>query len=238
MTRNGLWPVIVLTLLAAGGGLWLTARRIAPHAPPKASPEPQFQVKFDRITVRGRGQGNRRWELEARSIELSKDQALTRLDGLNRATLFAGDKPQLSARAAWAQLRSPSRDMEIGGGVEVRSAEGLVLRTDRLGWRARDERLACAGPVEMSVGDTRVKAARMAYLAQPEQIVCDGGVRIRRGSDQLAGQRLRADLRAQTLEITGDVHMRLRVAEGAEFKGAQGPLGAMKGLLEKAPKEL
>jgi len=234
MARRSL---IILTLIAAGGGLWLTARRVPPHAQPKASPLPQYQVKFDRITVRGRGQGNRRWELQARSIEMSKDQTLTRLDGLNRATLFAGDKPQLSARAAWARLRSPSRDMELGGGVEVKSADGLVLRTASLGWRAHDERLASAGPVEIAMGDTRVKAARMAYLAQPEQLICDGGVRIRHGNDQLVGEKLRADLKTQQLEIAGDVRMRLRVAEGAEFRGAQGPLGAMKGLLEKTPKE-
>jgi len=235
--RKALWSVIALTLLAAGAGLWLTARRIAPEQPLQPPVAPEIQVKFERITVRGRAQGNRRWELEADSIELTKDHSLTRLEGLRRATLYAGDKPQLSARAAWAALRSPSRDLELGGGVEVTSAQGLRLRTDSLRWRAEQERLVSAGPVEMAMGDTSIKAARAYYLAQQERIICDGGVKIEQGQNHLTGEKLTADLRDQTLEIAGGVRMRLRVEEGREFSGTEGPLGAMKGLIEKAPKE-
>jgi len=235
--RKAFWAVIAVTVLAASAALWLTARRIAPATPLEPPVAPEIQVKFERITVRGRAQGNRRWELEAKSIELTKDQSLTRLDGLRRATLYSGDKPQLSARAAWVTLRSPSRDMELGGGVEVKSAQGLVLRTDSLGWRAKQERLVSAGPVRMTMGDTSVEAARAYYLAQQEQVICDRGVKIRQGQNYLTGENLIADLRAQTLEIAGGVRMRLRVEEGREFSGTEGPLGAMKGLLEKAPKE-
>ena len=235
--RKVLRPVIALAVIAGGLGLWLIARRIAPERPPESPVAPEIQVKFEHITVRGRAQGDRRWELEADSIELTRDQSLTRLDGLRRATLYAGTKPQLSARAAWAALHSPSRDLELGGGVEITSPQGLRLRTDAVRWRADQERLVAAGPVEMTMGDTTVTAPRAYYLAAPEQIICEGGVRIRQGRDHLTGDKLTADLRDQTIEIAGGVRMRMRVAEGREFSGTAGPLGAMKGLLEKAPKE-
>jgi LPS export ABC transporter protein LptC len=234
--RRTFWAGIALTVAAAGAGLWLTAHRITP-APPQPPVAPDIQAKFERITVRGRAQGDRRWELQADSIEVTKDQSLTRLEGLRQATLYSADKPLLSVRAKWANLRSPSRDMELGGGVELKSARNLVLRTDSLRWGAAQERLASAGAVEMAMGETEIRAARAYYLARPEQIVCDGGVRIRQGENFLAGNKLTADLRAETLEVAGGVRMRMRVAEGREFTGAEGPLGAMKGLLEKAPKE-
>jgi LPS export ABC transporter protein LptC len=229
--------MIAVTVAAAGGALWLTMRRIAPRELSLPSIPPDIQVRFDRITVRGRAEGGRRWELEARSVELTRDQSLTRLDGLRHATLYAGDKPQLSVRAAWAKLESPSRNMELGGGVEVTSPAGLMLRTDRLLWRAQDERLDTGGAVEMRIGDTAVRAPRAYYLARSESLVCEGGVRIKQGPNYLSGERLTADLGAETLEIAGDVRMRMRVAEGQEFAGTEGPLGAMQGLLEKVPKE-
>jgi LPS export ABC transporter protein LptC len=235
--RTALWAVIALTAAAAVGGLWLTASRIAPEAQPRLPVAPEIQIKFDRITVRGRAEGDRYWELEAKSIEVTRDQSITRLEGLRRATLYAGDKPQLTARAQWAALRSPSRDMELGGGVEVESDAGLLLRTESLRWDAQRERLASAGPVEMELGDTRVTAARAYYVAEGERIVCDGDVQIRQGENYLTGEKLSADLRAETLEVAGGVRMRVRVEEGREFTGTEGPLGAMKGLIEKAPKE-
>jgi LPS export ABC transporter protein LptC len=235
--RKALWSVIALTVAAAVAGLWLTAHRIAREQPPSASVAPEVQVKFEHITLRGRAQGDRRWELEANSIELTKDRSLTRLTGLRRATLYAGSRPQLSVRAAWAALHSPSRDLELGGGVEVESAQGLRLRTDALSWRAEQERLVSAGPVKMAMGDTSVEAARAYYLAQQERIICDGGVKIEQGQNYLTGDKLIADLRDQTLEIAGGVRMRVRMEEGREFSGTEGPLGAMKGLLEKAPRE-
>jgi len=235
--RRRYWAAIALTVTVAGAGLWLTARRITPEPRSQPPVAPNIQAKFEGITVRGRSEGDRRWELEADSIEVTKDQTLTRLDGLRRATLYSGAKPLLSVRAKWANLRSPSRDLELGGGVELKSSRDLVLRTDSLRWGAAQERLVSAGAVEMAMGDTKVRAARAYYLAQPEQIVCDGGVRIRQGENFLTGSKLTADLRAETLEVAGGVRMRMRVAEGREFSGNEGPLGAMKGLLEKAPKE-
>jgi LPS export ABC transporter protein LptC len=235
--RRRLWAAAAIAIVAASAAFWLTARRITPEPPESPPVPPEIQVKFERITVRGRAEGDRLWELEARSIELTKDQKLTRLDGLRRATLLADGKPQLSASAKWAKLESPSRDIELGGGVEVRSDSGMALRADSLRWRASEERLVSTGPVTMDLGDTTVNAARAYYLAQPEQIVSDGGVKIKQGQNYLTGTKLVADLRAQTLEIVGGVRMRLRVNPSRDFTGSEGPLGAMKGLLEKAPKE-
>ncbi|UCH36517.1 MAG: LPS export ABC transporter periplasmic protein LptC [Armatimonadota bacterium] len=235
--RIALLAAIALTAAAAVAYLWLTASRIAPEPQPRLPVAPEIQVKFDRITVRGRAEGDRYWELEAQSIEMTRDQSLTRLQGLRRATLYAGDKPQLFARAQWAALRSPSRDMELGGGVEVKSDAGLLLRTESLRWDAERERLTSAGPVEMELGETMVTATRAYYVADGEKIVCDGRVQIRQGENYLTGEKLSADLRAETLEIAGGVRMRLRVEEGRELTETEGPLGAMKSLLEKAPKE-
>ena len=235
--RRVIRVMIALTVVAAAAGLWMTARRITPEPAVNLPVAADIQVKFERITVRGRAKGDRRWELEARSVELTKDQSLTRLDGLRRATLYSGREPQLSARAAWAKLHSPSRDLELGGGVEVKSARGLTLRTDALRWQAKGERLTAAGPVIIAMGDTGVEAAQADYLAQNEQIICDGGVKIRQGNNYLTGRKLTADLRQDTLEVAGGVRMRLRVEEGREFTGTEGPLGAMKGFLEKAPRE-
>ena len=235
--RRTLWAAAAIAVIAAGAAFWLTARRIGPETPLTPPVPPEIQVKFDRITVRGRAEGNRSWELEAKSVELTKDQRLTRLDGLRRAVLLSNGKPQLSASAKWATLESPSRDIELGGGVVVKSGSGMALRAGSLKWRAEEERLVSAGPVTIDLGDTIVNAAQAYYLAQPERIVSEGGVRIRQGENNLTADKLVADLGAQTLDIIGGVRMRLRVDTSRDFTGTEGPLGAMKGLLEKAPKE-
>ena len=236
--RVALWPAIIaLTAATAAGGLWLTARRIAPRQAPSSPVSPDVEVKFERITVRGRAHGDRRWELEARTVELTKDRRLARLQGLRRATLYADGQPQLYARAEWAQLESPAGDIQLGGGVELTSPRGLVLRARSLRWHAEQERLDSAGPVEMEVGEAMVTAPRAYYLAAGEKMICGDGVEIRQQDSYLSGDKLTADLAAETLDIEGGVRMRLRVEDGREFTGAEGPLGAMRGLLEKAPKE-
>ncbi len=242
--RVRVWAAATAAALiaAAGGGLWLTARRITSGHFPAVPLAPEIKVRFERVVLRGRAQGDRRWELHADSVQVTRDQRLTRLDGVRQATLYAGDKPELSVKAKWAQLESPSRDMELGGGVEMRSSRGLVLRTERLRWRAQQERLDSAGAVKLTIGDTRppepsgrasISAPHACYLAQRQQVVCDGGVTIEQGAGYLGGERLTADLAAQTLELAGGVRMRLRVSEGQELAGTVGPLEALPGLLDK-----
>jgi LPS export ABC transporter protein LptC len=234
--RLTFWAAVTALAVAAVGGMWLTSRRIAPRelAPLVA---PDLQVKFERVTVRGRAGDDRWWELEAESVELTKDQRLTRLDGLRHASLYYGKQRQLTARAAWARLQSPAGDLELGGGVEVTSPAGLVLRAERLRWQARPERLDSAGPVTMTMGDTTVRAPRASYSARTQRIVCDGGVQIAQGRDRLRADRLTVDLAAETLELAGGVRMRARVREGRELAEGEGLLGAMPKLLEKAPRE-
>lgn len=237
MMRISRWAAVILVVAMAGGGLWLSARRIMHRQLPPPPVAPEIQVRFEHLIVRGRATDDRRWEIEAESVELTRDQRWTRLNGLRRATLYAGDQPQLSARAKWARLESPSRNMELGGGVEVTSPSGLVMHTAGVHWQADEERLDSAGPVHIAIADTTVEAPRFSYLAQREQIVCAGGVRIKQGPNHLCGDKLTMDLAAETLEIAGNVGMRVQVAEGRELAAVQSPLGAMQGLLETLPKE-
>ncbi|MGC8834343.1 MAG: LPS export ABC transporter periplasmic protein LptC, partial [Armatimonadota bacterium] len=135
-----------LCLIAVGTKL-LVAPNLGSNEAGEALRRPAPVVRMRGAGIVLKSKGNRLWEMDADSIEVSQDRRTTTMDGLKNGRLYKGGKPVVTLTAARAVYDSQTRALRVFGGVTATTASGLILTTDVVEWSEKSRRLICPGKV-------------------------------------------------------------------------------------------
>jgi LPS export ABC transporter protein LptC len=220
----------VVVLVVAGRIFWAQRGRLLPSAVPRAmrpgvtapaAPEvpADLGLQFKDIKIVQRSGGQIEWELQAASVEVSKDERVTVLTGVRRAVLYRAGKPQATLSADRVRLNAATKNLVAEGHVIIQGQEaapadqpGVLLRTTRARWMDQEQKLVCPDPVQMQLGGRVFQAPKLYLLVRERRIVLPR-VKVTGPEGTLTADHLTADPEAETLEVEGNVRMRVRLDE-------------------------
>lgn len=133
----------------------------------------------DLIRIQGVHSGRKQYELTAQRLVLTRDESKTAVEGI-RGTLIGNDgKPAAAFTADRAVMHMQSKDLDVEGQVHVESLDRedkVIFSTRNMHWSARDERLTCPNPVEVTQPGVLLRGSSMVADARLRKLSLDGGV--------------------------------------------------------------
>ena len=171
------WAAAVLVTVAAVAGLlvWRQAEEPAP-APVPVADDSRPQLVSTRVV--GRRQGDRQFELDASAI--ADDGDWIRIEAIEHGVLYREGEAFVTFTARQGRWHRESNDLVLSGDVVLVYEGRVELRTDRLEWRAAQERVVSPGPVELNAGEDVIRAASMEADLADEVVYLRGDVEIER----------------------------------------------------------
>ncbi|MCC6443412.1 MAG: hypothetical protein IT210_08140 [Armatimonadetes bacterium] len=185
---------ILIALLAIGGLLWAfrhyqESSRGVSSKPDAAQAVGDVGMRFDGVRLVGwTTGGEKRWEMEAETITVSKDKMTSSLKGITKGVFYNNGRPvfRLKAREAIVQGSSQHEDVKIRGGLTVTGENGVKIVTPSLEWQGYRQKFLCSSPIvatfnnltlkiERAEGDITVRAIRAVV---PKSVVYRKGQRL------------------------------------------------------------
>lgn len=187
------WLTPVLVIAGLGGiGYWFYQNRahnpVAVPAPAKA--DQQIELRFHDVEMQGRKDGVATWTIQAKQVDVSRDQRFAYLKNQPKGTFFnlkdwSPKEGQERTRSFdWtsreAEYDSVSNDLIIDGDVDITTDANEKLKTNRLEFRAEEERVHIPGPMDMKgeQGHPHIRADQADADLKLEVLDLKGRVRI------------------------------------------------------------
>lgn len=146
--------ILICMALIAGTGaviLWLNLREKS------ASEEAEVVSKIsadgadahlERIRLVEDKQGQKTWELEARSIQQYQGQNILMLEEV-KLKVFTNEGRSFVISGNKGRVYQDSKDMELTGDVVLNSSDGYQLKTHSLSYHHSEKRVTTSDPVEI-----------------------------------------------------------------------------------------
>jgi len=194
------------------------AQAPSPSKPkPPEAPElrPTEKIRAEKVSLTVRSGGKKLWELEAKEVVLSKDEQTLIVEGLDRAVLYKQGKPYLTVTAERARANNVTKTVVVEGGVKAVTADGLLIRTERIEWDDKERKLLCPGEVVVSGKGVTVSTRSVAFYVEKGLLVCPSPVEAwTPEGGRLFAQKLRADVKRGILTLEGKVRAIIPVKGG------------------------
>jgi LPS export ABC transporter protein LptC len=146
---------ILMLIVLIGGvvliSIWLNLREKKASEKSEVIPKVLAEGEdghLDKIHFVEERQGQKTWELEAKSIEQYQDQNIMILDEV-RVTFYTKEGRTFIISGNQGKVNQNSKDMELVGNVLVQSSDGYQLKTHSLSYRHSNKRMSTSDPVEI-----------------------------------------------------------------------------------------
>jgi LPS export ABC transporter protein LptC len=146
---------ILMSIVLIGGivliSLWLNLRE--KKATEKSEVVPKISAEgadahLDKIHFVEEKQGQKTWELEAKSIQQYQDQNIMILDQV-KVTFYTKEGRSFIISGNQGKVNQDSKDMELVGNVVVSSSDGYQLKTHSLSYHDSNKSMSTPDPVEI-----------------------------------------------------------------------------------------
>ncbi len=117
-------------------------------------------MRLEKIRFVEDKQGQKTWELEAKSIQHFQDQNLMVLEDV-RVTVYLKEGRTLVLTGKNGKVHQDSKDMELVGDVVLTSSDGYRLKTHSLSYLHRDKIVRSSDPVEIEGEQVRLTGRGM-----------------------------------------------------------------------------
>jgi LPS export ABC transporter protein LptC len=200
------WATPVLLTVAVGGMGWYFWQKRAHNpvaVPQPAKPEQEIELRFHDAELRGRKNGVGHWTMEAKLVEVSRDQRIATLKQDPKGTFFnikdwnpsQSDAPAKSRSFDWtgkeAEYDSLTNNLIIKGNVVIRTDAKEELKTERVNFYSDSDKVDIPGKVTI-IGD--------------------------KGKPKISADKLDADLKLEVLQLDGHVKIDTVVGENQQIK--------------------
>jgi hypothetical protein len=128
-------------------------------------------IRFKGATLVGRSDGKKVWQINAKSIDISKDRRFATFTGLTHGLLLRDDKKVASLSADRVVYNILSRDVSTPGTAEMKIVNGPSFKVHKVYWSGRKSRLFCEGGVDAVIGASTMHGDRLTADLERKEIV-------------------------------------------------------------------
>jgi LPS export ABC transporter protein LptC len=154
-SASALFVVLALAGILAGGCASQAAGPFAAAAAAAGGGKEKPSLIFKGFSARASHSGEIVWEAQAAHAVVNHEGV--QADAEDVTMLYYSRGRQVShGRANHAVIDLRTYDLKADGAVEVRSSEGVILRTPHLDWDNRQQRISSSSRVEILKGRTRL----------------------------------------------------------------------------------
>jgi hypothetical protein len=156
-------PPQLMRVAAAAAALLVSVavfKRYMPYRPSDLALKqpPAVILTMEDTYLVGLGSKGKLWSLKARKVEMSQDRSTTTLTGIREGRIFDNGKPVLKVDAGTARYDIYFRNLQLGGGISVRSSTGERISGPGAIWNAGAGVLQSTGPVTVETGWSKLTA--------------------------------------------------------------------------------
>lgn len=146
--RRLLAVLILVAVLAVGIAIWRHLQQRSPLEILEALPE-QIDLSLEQLHYTHNEEGKRSWTLDADKAEYRRDEGQALLDAVHLTLYDAGKFGEVTLIAKQGRLEQEKQQVEVWGKVEVVTARGEHLYTERLHYDGQQQLITSADPVRM-----------------------------------------------------------------------------------------
>jgi LPS export ABC transporter protein LptC len=118
------WSWLALLVVLVGSGAWGLEELNRPAPPPPKPPPAAAQSRMETLSLTEIQDGDKRWVLEGKKADISKDQGLVNLTGVR--VEFFGPGEHLKVKADEGLFHTKTRILTLIGHVEMEQGDLLV----------------------------------------------------------------------------------------------------------------
>jgi hypothetical protein len=166
------WLILGLLVVVVSGTTYylrqkqLTKTSLMPST--KVEMEPQMELKFDEVVMRGRDKGTARWEIRVPEMNVSENQRVVYFKDHPKGKFLNlkdwSDKPDKEKRnrsvdwvADSAQYDNDFQELSIKGNGVFTTDEKDVMKTDNVTYRQRDNLVMVNSPFKFDSHDHKLQ---------------------------------------------------------------------------------
>ena len=198
-----------LSLLGAGALLvallvWLNDE--APPAKTKQTYVSPLQIENLRsFTIRKDGQ--KVWEIAAKTVALSDKGDMTIAQNVSRATFFREGQPFLHLKAPHVRLSNLTNNLEATGGVFASGPDQFSFNTPLVRWLNKTKLVQCPQNVRATLRAFEFDAPALIYSWNTGEVLCKQKVELRTEGAVLRSSMLKANVKSRKIELGGGVEL-------------------------------
>lgn len=201
------WVGTIIVLLGLGMGIWWMAHRRPAQS--GGIPLGQPGMTLWATSLVGRENGEKTWEVRARTLWLSKDGRIAVIKDIQEAMMQVDDE-KVTLSAPWARLDRNLMKLTVRGGIKGTINDG-EFSTDGVYLDLLQQKLFSIGAVKFKSVDFSVSARRLEADLKAETVTLKGEIYLIEGEKTLQGRELTYFLNDKTYQLIGETEVELEL---------------------------
>jgi LPS export ABC transporter protein LptC len=140
--------------------------------------QPHFATQLVDPVLIGRYNGEKMWELRAKTMVTSPDGQSTTLEGIFDGVFYANGNKRALFTAGEAQYDRANGDLLLKRGLQLTKLDDMTISLGHARWMGKSQVFKSEGPVQVVGKDFNMEAGRLAGEKGIQKITLEGDVRI------------------------------------------------------------
>jgi len=144
-----IYLTFAIAALVVMGVIVFALRQYLPHSGIQLAPRkpPAVVLSMEGAYFVGLGHDGKQWSAQADRVEIGQNRSITNLTGIHDGKVFDNGKVALKIKAGNAVYDTFTRDLTLGGGVEIIGRRGQIITGAGADWNSTTQILRSKGPV-------------------------------------------------------------------------------------------
>ncbi len=163
------WRWLALLVMLVGLGAWGLGELNHPTPPPPKPPPSEASSRMEALSLTEIQEGDKRWVLEGKKADISKDQERVNLSGVR--VEFFGPGEHLKVKADEGLFQTKTRILTLKGNVEMEQGD-LLVKTSVATYDPNGRVLVCPEEVVLSKPALRIQGKGLrVWLAEKRMVL-------------------------------------------------------------------
>lgn len=158
-----IYPILTVAALVIMGLIVFAFRQYLPHSNIDLAPRkpPAIVLLMKDTYFVGLGHGGRLWTVQADTVKIGQDRSITNLTDIHDGRVFDKGKVSLRVKAGSAVYNTFTKDLMLGGGVEITGGQGQRITGSGADWNSATKTLRSVGRVNFQTRSGRATTERL-----------------------------------------------------------------------------
>lgn len=189
---------ILLLIVGYFGGWWDALFIKYPLSQTSKSAVPGVKMTKTRLT--GWDNEKKKWDVSAQRIWQSTDGNFIHFRNINQGVAYSVEGKDIEFKAGWARWERIPEILYLGGGIEARFEDTVILTEDGT-LNYRTEEMNCPHEVKMTRKDSRVTGKTLKVKFPKDEMLLQGNVILIQNKDQVTADGIMYNLKDESYQL-------------------------------------
>lgn len=171
--NRSIYLTLAIAALLVMGVIVFALRQYLPHSGIQLAPKkpPAVVLLMEGTYFVGLGHDGKQWSAQAEKVEIGQNRSITNLTGIHGGKVFDNGKVALKIKAGNAVYDTFTKDLTLGGGVEIIGRQGQIITGSGADWNSATQTLRSIGPVSVETKSSRIVTDALRVSLKDKELV-------------------------------------------------------------------